>query len=119
MAEISGIRCYHAHIYYINPKARERAACLRDLIDIKFDIRMGRWREEPVGPHPQPMFQVAFDVEQFSDIVPWLMLNRNGLTILVHPETDDNYADHVDNSFWLGEVLPVNKCFLRSGQTVA
>ena len=119
MADQNDITGYHAHIYYTNPEARERAAVLRELIDDKFDIRMGRWREEPVGPHPQPMYQVAFEVEQFPDIVPWLMLNRNGLTILVHPETGDNYDDHVHNPLWLGEVLPVNEDFLRSGQNSA
>ncbi|MGY9014255.1 MAG: DOPA 4,5-dioxygenase family protein [Rhodospirillales bacterium] len=119
MAEKSDITGYHAHIYYSNPEARERAAVLREHIDDKFVIRMGRWRETPVGPHPQPMYQVAFEVDQFSDIVPWLMVNRNGLTILVHPETTDNFADHVYNSVWFGEVLPVNEDFLRSGQTSA
>ena len=32
----------------------------------------------------------------FPDIVPWLMLNRRGLTVFVHPETGDNLADHRD-----------------------
>jgi DOPA 4,5-dioxygenase len=119
MAENSDITGYHAHIYYTNPEARERAAILRAFIDEKFDIRMGRWRDDPVGPHPQPMYQVAFEPEQFADIVSWLMLNRDGLTILVHPETGDNFTDHVINSLWLGEVLPMNEKFLRSGSTSA
>jgi aromatic ring-cleaving dioxygenase len=119
MVDNKDITGYHAHIYYTKPEARERAAVLRALIDEKFDIRMGRWREDPVGPHPQPMYQVAFETSQFADIVPWLMLNRNDLTILVHPETDDNYADHMVHPLWLGEVLPMNEVFLKSGQNSA
>jgi DOPA 4,5-dioxygenase len=66
---------------------------------------MGRWREEPVGPHPQSMYQVAFESAEFSRLVPWLMINRRGLPILVHPETGDNYADHAINALWLGDKL--------------
>jgi aromatic ring-cleaving dioxygenase len=77
---------------------------------------MGRWHETPVGPHTQPMYQVAFEAKQFPEIVPWLLLNRNGLTVLVHPETGNDFDDHVHNSLWLGEVLPVNEGFLGSGQ---
>jgi aromatic ring-cleaving dioxygenase len=34
------------------------------------------------------------------------MLNRDGLSILLHPGTDA-YADHIDHAVWLGSVLPV------------
>jgi aromatic ring-cleaving dioxygenase len=32
----------------------------------------------------------------------WLMLNRDGLSILLHPGTGDAYADHIDHAVWLG-----------------
>ena len=74
---------------------------------------MGRWRDEPVGPHPQPMYQVAFEASEFAKIVPWLMLNRRGLVVLVHPNTGDAVADHDVNPLWLGEKLPLKIDFLR------
>ena len=51
------------------------------------------------------MYQVKFDPEEFARIVPWLMLNRDGLNILVHPETTDAFTDHAVNALWLGEKL--------------
>jgi DOPA 4,5-dioxygenase len=35
------------------------------------------------------------------------MLNRDGLTILLHPESGNARLDHTDHAAWLGEKLPV------------
>jgi aromatic ring-cleaving dioxygenase len=103
-ADAAKIHGYHAHIYY-DPSSREAAARLRQAIEGSFQVVMGRWRDEPVGPHPQSMYQVKFDPTEFARIVPWLMLNRTGLSILVHPETDNAYLDHAENALWLGQKL--------------
>ncbi len=47
--------------------------------------------------------------------VPWLMLNRLGLTVLVHPNTEDARADHLVHALWMGEVLPLNADVLPAG----
>jgi aromatic ring-cleaving dioxygenase len=39
--------------------------------------------------------------------VPWLMLNRDGLTVLLHPETGDDLTDHTAHAAWFGAVLPL------------
>ena len=44
------------------------------------------------------MYQVAFSPEEFARFVPWLMLNRGGLDVLVHPQTGDAYADHTEHA---------------------
>lgn len=103
---------YHAHVYY-DSASRERAARLRHALEERFEVEMGRWREEPVGPHPQPMYQVKFGVDRFAAIVPWLMLNRDGLTILIHPNTGDAYRDHAVHPLWLGEKLNLHLEVLR------
>ncbi len=106
--EITG---FHAHVYFA-PASRETAARVREGLG-DFDVRLGRWHDKPIGPHPKPMYQVAFSPEQFSKVVPWLMLNRQGLDILVHPETGDDLKDHTDHSLWLGEKLELNIEFLQ------
>jgi DOPA 4,5-dioxygenase len=49
----------------------------------------------------------------FASFVPWLMLNREGLTLLLHPDTGDAYADHTAHAAWLGAVLPLQLEALR------
>ena len=103
---------YHAHIYY-DAAPRARAARVREALDRNFKIALGRWRDEPEGPHPRPMYQVAFAEGEFERIVPWLSLNRDGLVVFIHPMTGDDYADHADFAIWLGEMFTLNLDALR------
>jgi aromatic ring-cleaving dioxygenase len=108
------ITSFHAHVYY-NTETRDRAARIREELDGLFEVQLGRWRDEPVGPHPISMYQVAFSPNQFAEVVPWLMLHRQGLDVLVHPNTGDAVADHTTHSLWLGEKLELNIEVLRAG----
>ena len=56
----AAIASYHAHVYY-DPATRKSAAQVRTDLIARFPVRLGRWRDKPVGPHPVPMFQVAFE----------------------------------------------------------
>ena len=95
---------YHAHVYY-DARTRPLAAQLRDALAAGFEVELGRWHDQPVGPHPDAMYQIVFRPDQFGVIIPWLLLNRCGLTILVHPETGDDYKDHAEHALWLGAIL--------------
>lgn len=108
------IREYHAHIYY-DPDTRETATRLRAGLAAKFNVQLGRWHDEPVGPHPKSMYQAVFSPAEFGKIVPWLMLNREGLTILVHPSTGDSFGDHLERALWLGGILKLREDTLRRG----
>jgi DOPA 4,5-dioxygenase len=66
-------------------------------------VQLGRWHDVPVGPHTAAMYQVAFDTDVFAAFVPWLMLNRNGLDVLVHPNTLAPRDDHLQQALWLGD----------------
>ena len=115
-ADTGQITGYHAHIYYDPEATKEAAALLREQIGRHFDAAIGNWHDEPVGPHPVAMYQVVFPSSTFSRLVPWLMLNRNGLDVLVHPETGNEYDDHTKHSVWLGNPLPLRTERLRRGQ---
>ena len=97
---------FHAHIYF-DTASRDAAARVREGL-AQFEVQLGRWHDKPIGPHPQGMYQVAFLPEQFGKVVPWLMLHREELNILVHPETGDDVADHTLHCLWLGEKLELN-----------
>ena len=111
-AETATIEGYHAHVYY-EAETRAVAERLRDAMGARFEVTLGRWHDKPVGPHPTSMYQVVFSVAEFPRLVPWLMLNRSGLDILVHPSTGDDYVDHAHSALWLGKPLPLKLETLR------
>lgn len=110
--ELDAIRGYHAHVYY-DADSKPAAADLREAIEARFEVRMGRWHDRPVGPHPRWSYQVAFEPPLFAEIVPWLALNRGDLVIFIHPETGDDLPDHRDRALWLGDYLELNLDVLR------
>jgi aromatic ring-cleaving dioxygenase len=102
------IKHYHAHVYYDPASSRERAARLRERVAEMFpEATLGRWHDELVGPHLRSMYQIAFPSALLASFLPWLMLNRDGLTVLLHPGTGNPYADHTDHAAWLGGTLPL------------
>jgi aromatic ring-cleaving dioxygenase len=104
---LAAIGSFHAHIYFDGPAQREIAMALREQIGERFRVRLGNVHDRLVGPHARAMYQVSFDVASFGNFVPWLMLNRQGLTVLVHPNTRDERADHLVHALWMGEVLDI------------
>lgn len=110
---MTDIREFHAHVYFDAP-TRGTAEQLRAALTQRFNARLGTVHEGPVGPHLKPMFQITLAVDEFASVVPWLMLNRSGLSVLVHPMTGDHVADHATNPLWMGQPLPIDLDFLRS-----
>jgi aromatic ring-cleaving dioxygenase len=117
-ADPARIEGYHAHIYY-NAATRAKAERLRQAIGDAFAAKLGNWHDEPVGPHPLSMYQVVFAADLFPRLVPWLMLNRAGLDVLIHPLSGDSLADHTRFAMWLGQVLPLRLDDMRRRATAA
>jgi aromatic ring-cleaving dioxygenase len=103
---------YHAHIYY-DPSTKPAAAKLRGILAEKFAVEVGMLSDEPRGPHPISQFVAIFETPEFQKLVPWLMLNRDGLDVLVHPLTESSYDDHSKNALWLGTPVPMRLDILR------
>ena len=101
MIDPSTITGYHAHVYY-DAEEKPRAEALRAAIEARFDVALGRWHDKPIGPHPRGSYQIAFGPEMLAALLPWLMLNRDGLVIFLHALTGDDMADHRDYALWLG-----------------
>ena len=106
IAEPVKIDGYHAHVYY-DVETRPRAARLRKAIAATLGVEVRELSDEPRGPHLVPQFRFTFTAAQFDNIVPWLMLNREGLDVLVHPLTDNSYDDHSRYAVWLGAPVPL------------
>lgn len=99
---------WHAHVYY-DEASRPVAERLREAIGQGFpDAVLGRWHDKLVGPHSASMYQVAFPPALFPTLAPFLALNREGLSILLHPETGRQKADHTAHALWMGSALPLD-----------
>ena len=97
---------YHAHVYY-DAESRANAVRLAAAITARFPVELGGFFDEPLGPHPIANLQVIFSAADFASVVPWLMVNRQGLDVLIHPLTDDSVRDHDTDCAWLGTPVPL------------
>jgi len=106
---------FDIHIYYFqnNPAQKQFARELWERIRREFpELRIYRFWEEPIGPHPIAMFEVnLFTPAQFGAFIPWLVINRGPLSALIHPNTvdpvtgehEEEERDHTQRATWMGE----------------
>lgn len=100
--DISSIEKYHAHVYF-DESTVEPARALCEEAGKRFGVTVGRMHHRPIGPHPSWSCQLAFSRNQHTDLLTWLALNRNGLSILIHPLSGNDLKDHTDYASWMGE----------------
>lgn len=103
---------YHAHVYFTGESraaARELHARLRQGIGADGGLGVtyvGEMRDRGVGPHPLPQFEIHFVEANLPRVLP--ALEASGLTVLVHPLTDDDLADHTSLARWIGSPLELD-----------
>lgn len=106
---------YHAHVYFALEQ-KDRAEVVRTKLCevLGNQVRISRLVPRPIGPHPLPMFEIDFEGKDLLRVRTLIDQNRDGLSVLIHPNTGDDLADHRDHSEWLGETLTLNLDFLKN-----
>ncbi|KAG8967269.1 hypothetical protein FRC05_002115 [Tulasnella sp. 425] len=102
-------------IYFLtqDPKARQAALNLRDaVLHLRKEgafvaVPLYRVNYGPMGPHPAGSYEIWCPAESFASVFSYLALNRGDLSILVHPLTRDERADHETRRAWLGPSFPI------------
>lgn len=103
---------FHAHIYYDAAERtdaaalRERLAGLTGEAGTPLILFTGRMTDGPVGPHPIPQFEIHFLESSLAALLP--VIEQSGLRALVHPLTEDDFADHTTLARWIGEPLALD-----------
>ena len=113
--EPSLIVSWHAHVYF-DARSRDAAWTLREAIQSALAglMEMGRFHEQPVGPHPMGSYQLAFPAAHLPGVLSWLVLNHGSLDVLVHPHTGNELRDHRDSAVWLGKSCTLNLAALSA-----
>lgn len=100
-------KAYHAHIYFDQQSVQQVTdICMQ--IEDQFGLKVGRMHQKLVGPHRRWSVQVHFSHRDFDVFVPWLDSAREGLDVLVHGVTGDEYKDHTDYAYWLGQPVELD-----------
>lgn len=117
---------FDIHIYYFqkNPEQKKFARDLWERIRREFpELRIYKFWEEPIGPHPIAMFEVnLFTPAQFGAFIPWLVINRGPLSALIHPNTvnpatgeaEEEERDHTQRATWMGEKVLLDLSLFKS-----
>lgn len=94
---------WHAHLYF-DAERREPAWALREAVAARFGgrVRIGRFHDGPVGPHPIGSVELAVQPADFGELIAWLALNHGGLDVFIHPNSGDLLRDHTEGALWLG-----------------
>jgi DOPA 4,5-dioxygenase len=103
---------FHAHVYF-TAETRVKAEALRDRCEsllapgsdpqIRF---VGRMVDGPIGPHPEPQYELHFLGDARAKVVA--MIEASRLRALVHPLTDDDLADQTTLGHWIGEPIELD-----------
>ncbi|MCJ1393859.1 hypothetical protein MMC18_006735 [Xylographa bjoerkii] len=103
---------FDVHIYHFqrNPEQSTHARALWERIRREFpELRIYRFFDKPIGPHPVAMFEVnLFTPAQFGAFISWLVIHRGPLSVLIHPNTEEEERDHTQRATWMGERLPLD-----------
>lgn len=126
---------WHVHVTYMltNKEDINRAAAVREKARFHFKDHLGpdcpnRYDNKNlcmIIDHPLDITLGPFPIGEWSVWVPnsylnlllsWFAQNRNGLSVLFHPNTGCEYEDHSDWAFWVGSKWNLDMSIFNKGE---
>lgn len=102
---------YHAHIYWKSNVEKQLAVSLRYKLQ-SLGCGLGRVWDQPIGPHPLPMYQAMYDSSIQNEVES--LLKTQSLSILLHEDIGvDHVRDHTEGARWINTPLELNLKFLE------
>ncbi len=101
---------YHAHVYWLTPEERETALSLHFQLE-EWGCKIGRVWDQPIGPHPLPMYQVLYNSSNAHLVEDFLSKHRGTCSVLLHESILDDLRDHTEGTRWLGTPLELKLDF--------
>lgn len=102
------VESWHVHVYFDESNTQKAVWLAHDIKQLDLSVNIGELHYEPLGPHTRPQFCVTVLNDTFGKLVRWLALNHNGLSVLIHPNTEHELADHTERAIWLGTPVPLD-----------
>ncbi|QUJ69224.1 4,5-dioxygenase (plasmid) [Photobacterium sp. GJ3] len=108
---------FHAHVYFELSQQTLAEQVRQQIIAERPDDILAIFSLVPrrVGPHDMPMFELHF-ADNRTGLIEWLDQHRAGLSVLIHPVSANELADHTVNALWLGKQLPVHTDIFKAEQ---
>ncbi|KAG0319926.1 hypothetical protein BGZ99_004839 [Dissophora globulifera] len=116
------IKEFHFHLYWFQNNAASQASAVKLRDRILELAKQGFFQVVPLkngvntsprGPHPIGSYEVWCAREDFARCYSWFILNRGPHSVLIHPLTRDEVADHSSRAAWLGTPVPLDYSNLR------
>ncbi|EMG49662.1 putative 21.2 kDa protein [Candida maltosa Xu316] len=112
------VKYYDFHVYYYAHKPaslKESKDLLNKLLaDFPEDTGNGSILvkqlpdDKVIGPHSTQFWEAdVLRPEVFVKVLSWFQLNHGNLSVLIHPQTGDDFKDHSSSALWLGDKLPI------------
>lgn len=108
LARLRLIEGFEAYLYFSSDQKEVGLGVKNNINKLGFNLLMAKESEKADDVHPAGYVRLDFDLDEFGIIVPWLMLNRQKLSVLVVPKTKNRRADFKKHSLWLGSPLALD-----------
>lgn len=102
------IREFHIHLYFNANTIEVAKSLVQKMRKNKVPMVLGHFNEREVGPHTRWSVQILTTKEDFGEVLSFIALNREGLTVFSHPVTGDDLRDHTDYAIWMGEIVELD-----------